>query len=145
MSHEMNSPAAGDGSDFDVDAVPSRQVAITKRRILVGSLVYAAIVGLLVDALPEDAPVVDFFVGLPLLILAVAWCLTDADERDHRIGSVMRVALVFLFVLAFPLYVFQTRGLWGIKTLALAGLWIVAIGVCFVAAGLLTLFVLNPV
>lgn len=145
MCDEMNSPAVGDGSDFDKDAVPSRQFAITKRRILVGSLVYAAIVGLLVDALPEDAPVVEFFVGLPLLILAVAWCLTDADERDHRIGSVMRLELVFLFVLAFPIYVFQTRGLWGIKTLALAVLWIVAIGVCFFAAGLLMLFVLDPV
>ena len=92
--------------------------AAKKRRVVMLLLVYSAILGILFCFLPEEDTPIDFIVTLPLLILAISWCFTDAAERDHRIGPRMRLLLILLFIVGLPIYLFQTRGIGAIKTLA---------------------------
>ena len=89
-------------------------------------LAYSAILGVIVCFLPEEDNALEFIVGLPLLLLGVSWCFIDAGERDHRIGRVMGFALVLLFVVAFPLHVFQTRGVRALQTIVM-GLLLVGV------------------
>ena len=83
----------------------------------------------------------NYVVGLPLLFLAVVWCHTDADEREHRMGRMMFFSLLLVFVLAFPIYVIHTRGLHGLKTLLLAAIFVAAMATCMLAAGLATIYI----
>lgn len=113
-----------------------------KRRISIALLAYAAFLGIICIFLPEDDQVLDLLVTLPMLILAVAWCHADANQRDHVMGGFMRISLVLLFAIAFPVYVFQTRGLSGFKTLMLTFLFGVAMFACLMATALLGDFIM---
>ena len=81
-----------------------------KRRIIVMLLAYSAIAGVIFIFLPDEDSPLDYVVGFPLLVLGIAWCFADADERQHRIGKLMRLVLVLAFFIGFPLYLLQTRG-----------------------------------
>ena len=112
-----------------------------KRRIIVMLLAYSAIAGVIFIFLPEEDSPLDYVVGFPLLVLGIAWCFADADERQHRIGKLMRLVLVLAFFIGFPLYLFQTRGFGGFRTLVLATLLVVAMFACLFLAGFTVLFV----
>ena len=71
----------------------------------------------------------------------ISWCFTDAAERDHRIGRAMRLLLILLFIVGFPIYLLQTRGFGGFKTLGLTLLLALAMFACMYTAGLVTLFI----
>jgi hypothetical protein len=116
------SGATPDSSDAMDSADPVVDYSYEKRRLLKLLLGYSALYGVITVFLGQEHTMLDFFVGCPLLILAVIWCHTDAYERDHRIGKMMKFGLIFYFVLAFPIYIFQTRGLRGIETLFHAAL-----------------------
>ena len=104
----------------------------TKQRILIMLLACAAMDGIMTVFLPE---VVEDFYFVPILqlVLSVVWCHVDANERDHVMGKCMKISLVLLFLFAFPIYVFQTRGLSGFKTLAFTALFVAAMFACVVA------------
>lgn len=112
-----------------------------KRRILIWLLIYSALLGVLSVFLPQEDTMLSFLVGCPLLILAVVWCHTDADERGHTIGRLMNFGLVFFFVLVFPIYIIRTRGMDGITTLFLTALFVAAMAACMFAAAFATLLI----
>src|SRR5262245_16305665 len=87
----------------------------TPRRILLALFGYAALLGVLLYFLPEEESPMDLLLGVPLLVLSIAWCYADAAERGFRIGGPTRALLVGLFAIGFPLYVFQSRGAGGIR------------------------------
>ncbi len=47
------------------------------------------------------------------LYFAFRWYALDATERRFRRSPVLNVAIVALWLVAFPYYLFRTRGLWG--------------------------------
>ena len=120
---------------------PSVDYARKKRRVKMLLLGYSAIFGVINCSLPENDSVLDIIVGLPLLILMISWCFTDGAERDHRIGRTMRLLLILLFIVGFPIYLLQTRGFGGFKTLGLTLLFVAAMIACMWTAGLITLFI----
>ena len=67
--------------------------------------------------LDDDDSGLALLLGLPMLMLSIAWCFTDARQRGHRLGRLMKLLLVLCFALAFPLYLFQSRGWRGAITL----------------------------
>ncbi len=114
-----------------------------KRCILMWLLGYAAAFGVVCCFFTEESKLVDFIVGLPGLLLGLSWCFTDAAERNHRIGGLMKVLLVFFFLVAFPIYLLQTRGFRGFKSLGLALLFIATMLACTVATMLASLYLCD--
>lgn len=114
----------------DAEREPSVDYAPKKRRIVMMLIAYSAILGIISCFLPEEDTPLDFIVALPLLILGISWCFTDAAERDHRIGRLGKLLLILLFIVGLPMYLFQTRGIGAIKTLALAMLLVGAMFAC---------------
>ena len=108
--------------------------SIAKRRILIYLLVYDVLLAVICNFMPKDDRVLDYVIGLPVLIPILIWCHLDAKDRHHRIGILMKLSLIFLFVLAFPLYIFQTQGLSGFKTFTFA---------TFFASGTIVLLLLR--
>lgn len=100
--------------------------AVTKQRILTYLVTYAFLLVVLSRLLPAGDRVVDYVVGLPVLILAVVWCHFDAKGRGLVLRPLMKFCLIFLFVIAFPIYVFQTQGVRGFKTLNFTAISIAA-------------------
>jgi hypothetical protein len=96
-----------------------------KLRILFMLLAYSALLGVICIFLPEADVPLHFVVGLPLLFLGISWCYNDASQGNHRISKLVNLTLLFWFLVGFPVYIFQTRGIRGFKTLLLA--------LCFVA------------
>jgi len=129
------------GSDLNDTAIPVVDYASRKRRILMMLLAYAGLLGVISIFMPEDDGMLGFVVGLPILVLTVVWCHVDADQHDHVIGKFMLFSLVLILLLAFPIYIFQTRGLTGLKTLALAGLFVTAMAACLFATAFVTLYI----
>lgn len=115
--------------------------AAKKRRIVLMLLAYSAILGVIGVFLPDEESPLDYIVGLPILILGMAWCFVDAEERDHRIGKLMQLALIFFFVVAYPLYLFQTRGIRGFLTLGLAMVLVAVMAACAFSTGYATILV----
>lgn len=112
-----------------------------KRRILVLLLVYSAVLGIVGCFLPEEDKSLNFIVSLPWLILAVSWCFADAAERDHRIGLITKSLLIFMLIVGLPIYLFQTRGLGGFKSVAFATLLAGAMFACAFVTEYATLYV----
>ncbi len=52
----------------------------------------------------------------------------------------MRLFLILVFALGFPIYIFQTRGFGAFKSLGLAALLVVAMFICMIATGIVTLY-----
>lgn len=99
---------------------PVSDYSIGKRRILFFLLAYDVSLAVICNFMPKDDRVLDYVIGLPVLIPVLIWCHLDAKERNHKIGIIMKLSLVFLFVLAFPIYIFQTQGPSGFKSLTFA-------------------------
>lgn len=98
-----------------------------KRNTLIFLLAYVAA---LVHLLPEGDQLLEFLVSLPILIGAVHWSFLDAQERDFALGKFLRLSIVLIFVIGFPIYIFRTRGIHGIKTLLLSALFSLAMIGC---------------
>lgn len=129
----MNAP---EEVDLVEDAECSRSVdhAARKRRIVMMLLAYSAILGVISCFLPEEASALDGIVSLPILILGISWCFADAAQRGHRIGRLTIILLIFLFIVGLPIYLFQTRGIGAVKTLASAMMLVGAMIVCMCLA-----------
>ena len=75
---------------------PSLEYAATKRRIIIMLFGYSAIMGVIYCFLPSESPL-DYVITLPILVMAISWCLTDARERDLKLGRLWRLFLIFFF------------------------------------------------
>jgi hypothetical protein len=104
-------------------------------------LAYSAILGVVSCFLPEEDRALDFIVGFPLLILGISWCFTDAAERDDRIGRLMTLILLLVFIVGLPIYLLQTRGIGAFKSLGWTLLLVAAMFACLFATGFATLYV----
>ncbi len=114
-----------------------------KRRIILMLLAYSAILGITAVIFPDkDAPR-DFVFFLPLLILGVSWCFTDAAERNYRMGRLMSLLLILFLGIGLPIYLFRTRGFGAFKTLAATLLLVGGMITCVVVAAFVTLYVGN--
>lgn len=114
-----------------------------KRIIIYLLLVYAAFVGCVSNALPEDDQAIDFLFGLPYLILGISWCFADAAERKYRLGRVSKIVMILLFAVGFPVYIFRTRGIGGVKTIGMMFLLIGGMCACAIVAAVATQFVYD--
>ncbi len=113
--------------DDIVESDSNSRLADAKKSILVKLLVYCGFAGFILGLLDGASPVLGFLVGLPVTILIFTWCLNDAIQLNHRIGKAMRIGLILFGYVAFPIYIFQTRGfIKGIKTLVVASLFFAA-------------------
>ena len=124
-----------------IEGQPTVDYSARKRTILVLLLAYSAILGVVSFLLPEEDMAVDFIVGLPLLILGLAWCFTDAAEHDRRIGRLTTLMLVLLFIVGLPIYLLQTRGIGAFKSLGWTLLLVAAMFACAFVTGFATLYV----
>jgi 4-amino-4-deoxy-L-arabinose transferase-like glycosyltransferase len=111
-----------------------------KRNILVKLLVYSGVLGVILIFLPENNRAADYLVGLPALILGIAWCYEDSRQHEFALGKLMRLGLIFIFALAFPIYIFRTRGLNGFKTLGQTLFFLAAMFACMFATGFVTMY-----
>ena len=133
-----NDQSASTNVNTETDVV---DYAAKKRRIIRMLLAYSAIFGVICVFLPEEDGPLDLVAALPMLIMGMSWCFTDAGQHDHRIGRLMKVTLVLLFIIGFPLYNFQTHGIHGFKILALTVLLAVAMFACAFSTMFATLYV----
>jgi len=64
-------------------------------------------------------------VGMGLFSLFIFfWCYCDALERQYPLSKTMKICLVAILAIAFPVYAFRSRGLAGFKTLGWAILFL---------------------
>lgn len=112
-----------------------------KHRILILLLVYSGVIGAAVSFVPENNPMAEVLIGMPLLILGVAWCVTDAAERGRRIGFIMKLLLILLFIIGLPVYLFRTRGTGAFKSLGWILLLVAAMSACSIISELATLYI----
>ena len=125
----------------DIQSVEQKR----KRTILIALLVYSAIIGPIYACLPEFASRLEILISLPILVMAISWCLIDAREIGYQVGCLMKILLILFFMVGFPIYVFRTRGLSSITTLTKTGLLIIAMTICSLTTGLATLFRISIV
>ena len=116
--------------------------ALRKCRILVGLLIYIAVLGFVSVNEDVNAPVrgIDILMGLPELLLAILWCRTDAAERDHRIGVLTNVCLVMFLLAGLPLYLFQSRGFRALQSLGWLLLFVLTMAAAATAGALVRFF-----
>ncbi len=142
----METPLISNVDDLNCDSTdsffikPSVEHDRTKRRILMFLFAYAAALGAIVCFLPEDGDVLEFIVGLPLLILGIWWCHTDAAQHAFEIGRFTRLLLFLVFFLGLLLYFFQTRGIRGVFPLAYSILLVGALWLCMFVTQIATLY-----
>lgn len=95
-----------------------------KRLFLIGILVLSACSGVITVYLPDNNCIMDYIIGLPCLFLIFAWCHYDALEHGCFMSRSMRICLVIFVFVAFPVYIFKSRGNNGFKALALSLLFV---------------------
>lgn len=112
-----------------------------KKGVLCLLLLYSAVVGAIYCFRQEESATFDFITSLPIFVLTIVWCFNDAAEREHRIGRPMQLLFLFFFIIALPIYLFQTRGVGAFKSLGLTLLFVAAMFACMYLTGLVMLCV----
>ena len=111
------------------DAEPSQGSDLTspygrlKRRLLVGLIGAAALLGVLGGCVPEgesSGRVLDVLTALAVSFLILLWCSYDAAERGYRMSRQLKTVIVLIFIIGLPAYLIKTRGRAGIKSVGLA-------------------------
>ncbi len=118
------------GAISDVEDQESPDYAGKKRLIVILLLVYSVISGSLSYFIPEEDRLLDYLSILPTLFLAFYWCTTDAAERDYEIGVGTKLLLILLLGIGLPVYLLQTRGLSGFKSIGWALLLFIGMLAC---------------
>lgn len=97
-------------------------------KVIVG---IALVVGFFYALLPEDSgwlTIIDIVCRIGFLLLVLLWCVYDSFERKSPITKKMSVCLFLLFGIAFPYYIFRTRGFkGGFKTLGLVLVFLIVV------------------
>ena len=114
----MNEPHQDIASAAATSSAPHVSYTQQKRRLirwLIGSCV---VLGVITCFIPEVPRLQGLVCVVPWLVLGLSWCFADAAERGIRIGQWTRVLLVLFFALGLVLYLFQTRGVAAVRSLA---------------------------
>ena len=112
-----------------------------KRSCLIGMLILSACSGVISGWCPDYNVIIDFIICVPFLFLNYAWCHYDALEQGYFMSKIMRICIVLFLFVAFPVYIFKTRGLGGFKTLGFSLLFVGASIVTSILSGLSSYFV----
>ena len=128
------------GNDAEANVVT---YAVKKRRIILMLLAYSTLAGIIEVIFPDTDSATDFVLSLPMLVLGVSWCFTDAAERGFRMGRLMSLLLILCLAVGLPVYLLRTRGFGAFKTLALTVLLVVVMSTCMVVAGYVTAYAGN--
>ncbi|WP_029247979.1 hypothetical protein [Schlesneria paludicola] len=131
---ESTDVIADDGPTYP----PETSYSAKKRRIVVWLFVYSAALGAIYCFLPAGDRLIDGLASLPISILALSWCSADANERGRGFGKLASTTLVLFFVVAFPIYLFRTRGIRALKALFLTLLVTTGMLVCMLATNWIT-------
>lgn len=144
-SGEVDQRQLDNGTGLPPDAVAGRSkrplpYAAQRRRCLILLFVFAG-TGAFVIGLVGENSALSGLLGLlilpiALLFTALLWCHFDAMDRGFRISNDLKICLVLLFAVAFPYYVFRSRGWAAFKTFG---------GTLLVVAGILVLVGLGAV
>lgn len=126
----------------------SRSYRRNKKWALIGLFIVAVIFGLAAVIFPDSPStnkVVELITGIPLIFLIFSWCYYDACERNLFLTNRMKICLVLLSYIAFLFYAFKSRGIGGVKIIAVSILliaaWLaVAIASAFACYGISLLF-----
>ena len=110
----------------------------SKRNCVVAMFIVGMMFGLLNGILPEQSFLLCLSTyAYPFIngIIMVFWCYIDSIQRDIYITRNHYIAIFLLFPVAFPVYVFYTRGWSGLKTVLgfalLAVLYAVTVGASY--------------
>lgn len=105
--------------------------------------------GLLTGVLEEGSLIATFYeyaVQLFSLVMVLAWCYLDAEEREFKITPRLSIALVFILILAFPYYLTRTRNQWQtLWSLGLAALFCIVYVIALIAGEWLGCIVYNVI
>ena len=117
--------------------------SICKKRCLVLLFIYPLVFGAAMPIVPQDsAPgiAISRLLVLALFLTALLWCHYDSLERGFWVSKTLKAALVLLFAVAFPYYIFRTRGVAGFKTLGRVLLVLAAMAVLCLTGASVTFF-----
>ena len=122
----------GDGDEQMIDSTAldvevDSNYAKPKRVALVALLLCSACIGGISVFLPDDPAIdrlTDYLFGLPLVFLVLGWCHYDALDKHYIMSRSMRFCLLLLLGIAFPIYLFRSRGIAAFKALALSVLFL---------------------
>jgi hypothetical protein len=70
-----------------------------------------------------------FLQALATALTVPAWCHYDARQHGHPFGTGLRLLVLFVAVIGFPIYAFRTRGVRGFRLIASALAILVAVSV----------------
>ena len=116
----------------DRDAVGNAQGISPGTSCLLFMLSISASWGLCIGLFSSDSDIVGFLeYAAPLLLLScgVVWCYLDSYRYDVFLTQRFYLFLLLFFAVAFPCYVFRTRGLSGFITI---GGSLLFVSVCYV-------------
>lgn len=112
----------------------------SSRSCLILILAVSAVWGFCIGLLPDESNIlyfVDYAAPIAMLVCALVWCTVDSARYDFFLTRRWYLFLLAFFVVAFPYYIFVTRGLAGLKIIAYA---LVFVAICaallFISAGL---------
>ena len=96
-----------------------------KRLSLAGLLLVAVCCGVVPNLFrrPEAIRLAGLLCSLPGTFFILLWCYYDAQECQYTLSKTMKICLVAIAAVAFPVYAFRSRGLAGFKTLGWAVLF----------------------
>jgi len=86
-----------------------------QRRVQNRLLVAAMFFGVVFLQVPEGEPAGELIAGMPILVLPIYCRMNDGEQCNFHIGRMHTGLLVFVFALAFPVYLLRKRGTGGRK------------------------------
>lgn len=108
------------------------------RSCLILILGVSAVWGFCMGLLPEGSDILyflDYAAPIALLVCALIWCTLDSSRYDFFLTRRWYLFLLAFFAVAFPYYLFVTRGLAGLKTMAYALVFVaICVAVLFISA-----------
>jgi len=131
----MDSPT-GESSD------PTAAGCARKKRrvilILYGLGVVFGVLDTLFADLASYGPASEVLGALSIILGISLWCHYDASQRDYTIGRALRLAILLILLVGFPVYAFRTRGWSGFGLIGWGILFFVSFVALYGAAGLVT-------
>lgn len=124
--------------ETDTEDTQNTEKSGSSRSCLVLILGVSAVWGFCLGLLPEESDLlyfVDYAAPIALLVCALIWCTLDSSRHDFFLTRRWYLSLLAFFAVAFPYYLFVTRGLAGLKTMAYAVVFVaICVALLFVSA-----------
>lgn len=126
--------------ESDREGPQSTEKGNSSRSCLILILGVSAVWGFCLGLLPDGSDIlyfVDYAAPIALLVCALVWCTIDSARYDFFLTRRWYLFLLAFFVVAFPYYIFVTRGLAGLRIMAYALVFVaICVALFFISAGL---------